>query len=121
MGIFTPKLMGLTYVCHPTLVFFSLSISEIYSCHKVAESEGAVHRNSLVEQWALLEGQLWRYGPKFDVGWKVVTIWMTANDVCGHCDGPVDADYLDAWSSGHDAFIHNITSNFHNVLINLVS
>lgn len=87
----------------------------------VAESQGAVHRNSMVEQWNLFQGQLWRFGPKFDSGWKVVTIWMTANDVCGQCDGPVDSKFLDSWVAGHDALINNITSTMKNVLINLVS
>lgn len=36
----------------------------------VAESEGAVHRNSLVEQWALLKPQFSSY-PDFDDRWKV--------------------------------------------------
>lgn len=70
---------------------------------------------------------------------------MTANDVCGECDGPLDAKYLDDWGNRVSAswwmaipsttltppppepplqtsqLISNISSTLDNVYINLVS
>lgn len=45
-----------------------------------AESEGAVHRGSLDEQWQFLTEQLPQY-KDLDKRWKVFTVWMMANDV----------------------------------------
>jgi hypothetical protein len=87
----------------------------------VAESEGAVGRNSMVEQWELLQGQIGKY-PTFKDAWKVVTIWMTANDVCDKCQpGDPTTHALESWAAGHDAVLANITSTMKNVYINLVS
>jgi hypothetical protein len=78
----------------------------------VAESSGAVHRNSMVEQFALIQQQraaLPGLDADFDARWKLLTIWMTANDVCGLCDGTVSDAFLDKWSAGYDALLANMT------------
>ena len=87
----------------------------------VAESQGSVHRNSMVEEWAILSDQVGKLGPDFEDGWKVLTVWMTANDVCGKCDKTVSSKYLDEWSDAHDALIQNVTSTMKNVYISLTS
>ena len=79
----------------------------------VAESSGAVHRNSMVEQFALIQQQraaLPGLDADFDARWKLMTIWMTANDVCGLCDGNVSGAFLDEWSAGYDALLANMTN-----------
>lgn len=89
----------------------------------VAESSGAVHRNSMVEQWGLLETALKRY-PGHDQSWKVMTIWMTANDVCGaghECNHAVSKHYLADWVAGHDAVLTNVSLTMKRVYVNLVS
>lgn len=49
----------------------------------LAESGGNIgHAHSLEEQWGLLQKAKRQY-EDFDDKWKVLTIWMTANDVCG--------------------------------------
>lgn len=83
-----------------------------------AQSEGAVGRNSLVEQWVLLQKN-WPKYKDFGSRWKVLTLWMTANDVCGECDGP--APNLDAWGNITDQFLTNVSSSLKNVYVNLVS
>jgi hypothetical protein len=47
----------------------------------VAESSGAVHRNSMVEQWALLNASAQKY-PAFDFAesWKVITVCLTRDN-----------------------------------------
>lgn len=87
----------------------------------VAESSGAVHRGSFPEQWEYLRQQASTY-PGFETGWKVLTIWMMANDVCGEC-GPKDpsAGFLDAWAAGYDQLLTNISTSMKNVYVNLVS
>ena len=89
----------------------------------VAESEGAVHRNSMVEQWAYLNASSRKYGPAFRVrgAWKMITVFMTANDVCGVCSAPIGSDYLRSWVDGHDQLLQNVSSTFHNVYVNLMS
>jgi hypothetical protein len=87
----------------------------------VAESQGAVHRGSFPEQWEYRTRQVRTY-PGFETGWKVLTVWMTANDVCGQC-GPSDPSdkFLDAWAAGYDQLLTNISSSMKNVYVNLVS
>merc|ERR1711871_200551 len=86
----------------------------------VAESEGAVHRGSLDEQWGYLQQSIPQFS-SFNASWKVLTVWMTANDVCGKCDGPVEADYLDAWASKTNELLHNVSTTMSKVYVNLVS
>ena len=43
---------------------------------------------------------------------------MTANDVCGSCDGPKD---LTQWTDAYDQMLTNVTSNYRNIYINLMS
>ena len=88
----------------------------------VAESQGAAHRGSMDEQWAFLHTAASTKIDGFDDKWKVLTIWMTANDVCGKCDGPlVDSAYLNAWIGKHDEVLRNVTSTMRKVYVNLVS
>eukprot|EP00039_Didymoeca_costata_P015141 m.253654 g.253654 ORF g.253654 m.253654 type:complete len:320 (+) comp16161_c1_seq1:531-1490(+) len=85
----------------------------------VAESEGAVHRGSLDEQWQFLQTQI-KKRPDFndDNKWKVLTVWMIANDVCGECNGPVD---VSKWSAKTDEFLTNVSSTMKNVYVSLQS
>jgi phospholipase B1 len=90
----------------------------------VAESEGAVHRGSMDEQWGIIQQQRKKYADfDDDVGsWKVITVWMTANDVCGKCDAPLaNTTYLNNWVSKTNELISNVSSTMKNVYINLVS
>ena len=87
----------------------------------VAESSGAVHRNSMVEQWALLGEQTPKYGEAFNSSWKVLTVWMMANDVCGDCSRPLNSKEVDAWAAGYEALLHNVSVTWSRVLVNLVS
>jgi len=84
----------------------------------VAQSEGSVGRNSLVEQWDLLKKNFPKYD-NFQTRWKVLTIWMTANDVCGECNGPTTK--LDWWGNITDKLLQNVSSTLKNVYVNLVS
>ena len=86
----------------------------------VAESQGAVHRGSMVEQWRLLNETASKT-EGFDDAWKLLTVWMTANDVCGACSGPLSTDYLNSWIDGHDALLRNVSSNMRKIYVNLVS
>jgi hypothetical protein len=83
----------------------------------VAESEGAVHRGSFVEQWGYLQKNTGQY-KDFATRWKVLTIWMFANDVCGECNGPMD---LTVWLKGYNTLLTNITTTYTNIYINLES
>jgi len=47
-----------------------------------AESSGSVFRGSLDEQWSLLQSKRNDY-ENFDSSWKVLTVWLFTNDVCG--------------------------------------
>jgi len=83
----------------------------------VAESSGAVHRGSVEEQWGFLLNNFPKYH-NFQQRWKVMTIWMSANDVCGECNGAMDfTNYL----AKMNQLMANISSTLGNVLINLVS
>jgi len=86
----------------------------------VAESEGAVRRGSMEEQWGFILQQIPNY-PNFKSSWKVLTIWMMANDVCGKCDRPVSPEYLESWASKYDELLVNVSSTMTNVYVNLVS
>jgi hypothetical protein len=71
----------------------------------VAESSGAVHLHSLQEQWAFIQESKAKY-PDFDNSWKVLTVWMTANDVCGECDKNLNGtDYLKSWVNQTDELL----------------
>lgn len=60
--------------------------------------------------------------PNFDSSWKVLTVWMTANDVMDHCDYDINGtDYLNNWVSKHDELLTNITTSTSNIYINLIS
>jgi hypothetical protein len=80
-----------------------------------AESEGAVHRGSLKEQWGFTLQHTPEY-PNFDTRWKMMTVWMTANDVCGECKASSATDgMLVEWSSQMDQFLFNVTSTMKKV------
>jgi len=83
----------------------------------VAESEGSVKRGSLEEQWGFLLQQFSKYD-NFKARWKVFTLWMTANDVCGECDGPID---LTDWTKRTNQLLINISNTLTNVYVNLIS
>jgi hypothetical protein len=86
----------------------------------VAESSGAVHRGSLPEQWGYIQDEMKNYDD-FEEGWKVLTLWMTANDVDGECDAPLEGTkYLEDWVNGTDALISEALG-MKNVYINLIS
>ena len=94
----------------------------------VAESSGAVHRGSMVQQWGYLskavadESQY----PKFNASWKVLTIWMMANDVCGagsECDRVIGANdtFTKSFVDGYEQLLHNVSSTMQNVYVSLVT
>ena len=87
----------------------------------VAQSEGSVGANSLEEQWALLLDRFTEYDTpdaNFKDGWKVLTVWMTANDVCGACNGLKD---LTDWTDRTNQLLYNVSSTLTNVYVNLIS
>ena len=87
----------------------------------VAESSGAVHRGSMQEQWQYLTKQMALHSD-FSDSWKVLTVWMMANDVCGECS-PSDPSkhYLEEWAKGYDELLTNVTKTMKNVYVNLVT
>ena len=86
-----------------------------------AESSGAVHLHSLDEQFALMQTAKEQY-PDFDESWKVLTLWMTANDVCGECQVDLNGtDYLNNWVSKTDELLTNLTQTTKNIYVNLMS
>lgn len=86
-----------------------------------AEASGAVHLGSLDEQFALMQEKRNDY-PNFDSAWKVLTVWMTANDVMDHCDYDINGtDYLNNFVSKYDELLTNITSTTTNLYVNLIS
>jgi hypothetical protein len=89
----------------------------------VAESEGACHRGSMDEQWGFIKEQTGKLKGFNDPGaWKVLTVWMTANDVCGKCDAPlVGTKYLADWTAKTNEVLLNISSSMENVYVNLIS
>lgn len=82
----------------------------------VAESSGAVHSGSLVEQWGYLEKALEKY-TNLDGRWKVLTIFMLANDVCYQCSLPM---YTGAWRAAYDALLAKVVSKLTKTYVNLV-
>lgn len=86
----------------------------------VAESEGSIGRGSMQEQWAYLLERFTEY-KNFDKRWKVLTLWMTANDVCGECDGPLTDKFLDHWGNVTQQLLMNVSTTLTNVYVNLVS
>jgi len=92
----------------------------------VAESSGAVHRGSMVQQWQYIQEQISdtsKY-PGFDDAWKVLTVWMTANDVCGagsECQHAISEKDLNHWVSTTDTLLRNVSQTMKKVYVNLVS
>lgn len=87
----------------------------------VAESSGAVHRGSLDQQWGYLQEHRKDF-PTFDTEWKVLTVWMTANDVCGECDAPLNGTaFLASWVAKTDELLQNVSGSMQKVYVNLVS
>merc|ERR1711871_214263 len=92
----------------------------------VAESQGAVKRGSLVQQWGYIQQQISneKEYPNFNDSWKVLTIWMTANDVCGaghECQHAISAQQLEQWVATTDETIANVSATMSKVYVNLVS
>jgi len=86
----------------------------------VAESQAAVHRGSMEQQWGYLKHALKGY-KDLDSRWKVFTLWMTANDVCGQCNGPMNSKKVDQWVEKTEEIIKNVTGSMNQVYINLIS
>lgn len=87
----------------------------------VAQSMGAAFEGSLEEQWALLESNFGKYA-NFEKRWKVMTVWMFANDVCGMCKYPAENSQLySTWQSKMTTFLDEATSKLNNTYINLLS
>jgi hypothetical protein len=85
----------------------------------VAESQGAVHHGSLDQQWGYLRTALKGY-KDLDSRWKVLTLWMTANDVCGQCNGPMGTKKVDQWVAKTEELLQNVTGSMKKVYINLI-
>jgi hypothetical protein len=87
----------------------------------VAESGGAVTRGSMDEQWHYLQDNFKNYAD-FESRWKVLTVWMTANDVCSQCSDDVEnTEMYSSWTAGYDKLLSNITDRLKNIYVNLVS
>jgi len=92
----------------------------------VAESSGAVHRGSMIEQWGYLSSAIKdeKAYPGFGESWKVLTVWMTANDVCGaghECQHAIDDHDIKHWIEGYDTLLTNVSKTMRRVYVNLVS
>lgn len=87
----------------------------------VAESEGSANRGSLDEQWGYLQKNFPKYSD-FDSRWKVLTMWMFANDVMGMCDKDAE-EYKDykVWEAKMDETLTNVTNILTKTYVNLVS
>merc|ERR1719253_618597 len=87
----------------------------------VAESNGAVKLGSMDEQWVYLVGNFKKY-ENFDTRWKVLTVWMLANDICNQCSGNVeDTAMYKTWVAGYEKLLTNVAGNLKNTYVNLVS
>lgn len=85
-----------------------------------AESSGSVFRGSLDEQWALLQTKRNDY-ENFDSSWKVLTVWLFTNDICGQCKSDVNGtEMLQEWVGKYDEFFHNVTSSMTNTYVNIM-
>ena len=92
----------------------------------VAESSGAVHLGSMEEQWGYLSKAVADKSayPGFDDAWKVLTVWMTANDVCGaghECQHAMKDHDIQRWVDGTEAMLTNVSKTMRKVYVNLVS
>ena len=86
-----------------------------------AESSGATHLGSMDEQWALMQGKRKEY-PDFDTKWKVLTVWMTANDIMGKCKDDVNGtSYMKHQMEKYDELLTNITTTMGNVYVNFIA
>lgn len=87
----------------------------------VAESQASViNYNSLVQQWSYLHKALKKYDD-VDNRWKVLTLWMTANDICNKCDKPLEEKKLSKWLDRTNTLLQNVTSTMKKVYVNLIS
>jgi phospholipase B1 len=87
----------------------------------VAESEGAAHRGSLDEQWGYLLQNFPKYDD-FDNRWKVLTLWMFANDVLGMCDKDAEEyDEYKVWEAKLDETLTNVTQTLTKTYVNLAA
>mmetsp|Transcript_24982 Transcript_24982/g.56668 ORF Transcript_24982/g.56668 Transcript_24982/m.56668 type:complete len:362 (-) Transcript_24982:83-1168(-) len=87
----------------------------------VAESMGSANLGSLDEEWGYLTTASKKYAD-FDDQWKVLTVWMMANDFDGDCNGPVEESaHYKVWESKVDEFLTNVTASWSKIYINLVS
>ena len=72
------------------------------------------------EQWGFVTKHRGDYAD-FNERWKVLTVWMTANDVCGQCNGPVDNATLSSWVGKIDELLTNVSTTMQNVYVSLSS
>jgi len=87
----------------------------------VAETSAHVTWGSLEEQWRYLKSNFQKY-ENFEKRWKVLTVWMTANDACEACSEPVEGTTKFAdWESRMQRFLENVTGTLRNTYVNLVS
>ena len=88
----------------------------------VAESMGAVMLGSLDEQWKLLTSALAGYADAAS-RWKVLTLFMVANDSCDQCDAPLSASFLETWSNRTSQLLQAIADhpNMTRTYVNIVS
>lgn len=87
----------------------------------VAETSAHVTYGSLAEQWRFLTSNFQRY-ENFEKRWKVLTVWMTANDACIACSEPVEGTAMFAdWESRMQRFLENVTGTLRNTYVSLVS
>ena len=84
----------------------------------VAESSGGVGQGSLQEQWGILQEQFPNY-KDFNSRWKVMTVWMMANDICGQC-APLAPSKVDKYINTTREFLNNVTSTMTNIYVNMI-
>jgi hypothetical protein len=85
-----------------------------------AESSGSVFRGSLDEQWGLLQKTRGDY-ENFDSKWKVLTVWLFSNDVCGQCKADMNGtDEMKTWVGKYDEFFQNVTTTMSNTIVNIM-
>jgi len=93
-----------------------------------AQPQAAVALGSMHEQWEHAQKALSKRDFKagrdfrdYNEHWKVITIWMTANDVCSKCKEPLSEKELERWAQPYEELLHNISITMDKVYVNLIS
>lgn len=84
----------------------------------VAESSGAVHSGSLDEQWGYLVEHFSNYS-NFADRWKVLTIFMVADDISGSCYVPI-GNNASRWGAEYGKLFSKIESKLTRTYVNLI-